>query len=138
MITKEEQCTKRVWSNMFDSQCQRKAVKDGFCTIHHPDYIKAKDAERQKKWNEKWTKRQALQKEQEAIDNVKNTAYEACKSINEEHPELVAKHLIDMYRVLQEANLQIEYLDCKYAKTGTSQAILTRIADVLSKIKGGE
>lgn len=66
------------------------------------------------------------------------SACNACKEINPEHPESVAKHLIDMYRVLQEANLQIEYLDCKYAKTGTSQAILTRIADVLSKIKGGE
>lgn len=33
-------------------QCSRKSIKDGYCTIHHPDYIKAKREKERAKWDE--------------------------------------------------------------------------------------
>jgi hypothetical protein len=33
-------------------RCMRKTWKDGFCQLHHPDTIKAKDAAKRKKYDE--------------------------------------------------------------------------------------
>jgi hypothetical protein len=51
----EEQCKAKVWPNdrwdrFHPHQCYKKAVKDGYCTIHHPNYKKEKDEKRTKKW----------------------------------------------------------------------------------------
>lgn len=35
-------------------QCNGKVVKDGYCRIHHPDAVKARQAESQRKYDEKW------------------------------------------------------------------------------------
>lgn len=40
-------------------QCKRKAVSDGLCTIHSPDYIAKRDAERQKKFDQESAARQS-------------------------------------------------------------------------------
>ena len=50
------QCKKRVrdrsnprWPTYH--QCSLKAKKDGWCTIHHPDYVKAQGEKREAKWD---------------------------------------------------------------------------------------
>lgn len=46
-----EDCKEMVWDGGFRHyQCQKKAKRDGYCTIHHPDYKAKKAAERQAKY----------------------------------------------------------------------------------------
>lgn len=57
----ESRCGARVYpqerrGSFYGHQCQRKAWKDGFCKTHHPETVKARDAEREKKWREKEAK----------------------------------------------------------------------------------
>jgi hypothetical protein len=40
---------KGAWSHKV--QCSLKPKKDGWCTVHHPDYIAAKMAKRYEKWD---------------------------------------------------------------------------------------
>ena len=126
MITKGEQCSKQIpndgWGFYYHS-CSKKAVveRDGklYCKIHDPEYIQAK----REKANIKWRK-----KIQEI--NVNRIAFEACKEINPEHPELVAQNIKEMYEI-------IKYIkeNCYYYIGGISAS---RIDSLLSKIKGGE
>lgn len=37
-------------------QCRGKVVKDGYCRVHHPDAVKERRAEAQRKYDEKWAK----------------------------------------------------------------------------------
>lgn len=62
--------------------------------------------------------------------SVNRIAFEACKEINLEHPELVAQNIKEMYEI-------IKYLkeNCYYYIGGISAS---RIDSLLSKIKGGE
>jgi len=43
-----EKCKERVfpndkWGAFYPHRCNFNAVKDGYCTIHHPEYVKKKD-----------------------------------------------------------------------------------------------
>lgn len=47
-------CKKKVWTGprpqgLTNHQCTRKAIKDGYCKIHHPDEIKKRAEKRAKK-----------------------------------------------------------------------------------------
>lgn len=50
-----ERCKAEVpWPSGFHyHQCEKKAKKDGFCTVHHPDYAKAKRAKREEEFKER-------------------------------------------------------------------------------------
>lgn len=49
-----ERCKEVVWHQMGawgnHSQCEKRPKKDGYCTIHHPDYVKAKKDKREEKY----------------------------------------------------------------------------------------
>ncbi len=54
MIEQKPKCRKRVYSGSFiGRQCNRNAVKDGWCNQHHPDLVRARQDERYKKYKEK-------------------------------------------------------------------------------------
>ncbi len=38
-------CEKEVWWGWRSRQCQRNAVKDGYCRQHHPEAVKKREAE---------------------------------------------------------------------------------------------
>lgn len=53
-----ERCKERVfpnerWGVFHPHQCSRRAVKDGFCKIHHPDEKKAREEKAHAAWREK-------------------------------------------------------------------------------------
>jgi hypothetical protein len=49
-VGETERCSKQVWRKSGNwgrhSQCERMAVRDGFCSIHHPDAQAKRDAKR--------------------------------------------------------------------------------------------
>lgn len=47
---KETVCGEGQWGSLHRIQCARTATKDGYCTIHHPDYKKAKYAAQKAKY----------------------------------------------------------------------------------------
>ncbi len=51
-------CKEQVWSgSVFHSrQCNRKAVKDGYCNQHHPDAVKARAEAAEAKYKERMAK----------------------------------------------------------------------------------
>jgi hypothetical protein len=53
-------CKKTVYSNdpgdFGGHQCWRKAIKDGYCKVHHPDAAKARREKSAKAYQEKWDK----------------------------------------------------------------------------------
>lgn len=80
-------------------------------------------------------------------ENVNNaefivSACNACKAINEEHPELVAQNIKDMYEALtriKELSSKYLYKDTNVMDFGAAKRELDNlIVAVLSKIKGGE
>lgn len=49
-----DKCKKTVWTGnrpqgLTSHQCTRKAVKDGYCKIHHPDEVKKREDKRGKR-----------------------------------------------------------------------------------------
>ncbi len=70
MDNKQEQCKGRVpygtWGR--ERQCSRKAKKDGYCTQHHPETIKKKDAASRRKFDAEFAERRA------AMDKAKRIA----------------------------------------------------------------
>ncbi len=63
-----KKCCKRVYrgGSMMSSHCDKIAVKDGWCKIHHPDYIKAKNDARCSKWNAEYAAKKQARLEAEA------------------------------------------------------------------------
>ena len=49
----EGNCKEQVFRDWHNYPCSRKAWKDGYCKQHHPDSVKARDAERTRKWEVK-------------------------------------------------------------------------------------
>ena len=49
-----EKCKQEVQENFIFRRCSRNAWKDGYCKQHHPDIVKAKREESDRKWKEKW------------------------------------------------------------------------------------
>ena len=51
------QCIYNVWHQRgvggYFYQCQNKPIKDGFCGVHHPDAIKARDERRESEYQRK-------------------------------------------------------------------------------------
>ena len=74
-MTGKVKCKEMVWSNERwprRHQCNFNAKKDGFCTIHHPDYIKAKREKQDAKYkmqreNSIYARHQRLQKENKSL-----------------------------------------------------------------------
>ena len=48
-----EKCKKRVFKDWHSHRCTRNAWKDGFCKQHHPETVKARDAEASRRYVEK-------------------------------------------------------------------------------------
>ena len=46
-------CVKKVMSGYHSHQCTRKIWKDGYCKQHHPNTVKARNEESNKRWEEK-------------------------------------------------------------------------------------
>ena len=58
MKTTAERCKQRVYDgsrmDFSGHQCTRKAVRDGFCNVHHPDSVKARQVASQKRYEENY------------------------------------------------------------------------------------
>ena len=63
-------------------RCDKKATRDGFCSIHHPDAVKARDANKHSKWAKERAERgrvYAIQMaECEVVNVAKCWARDAC------------------------------------------------------------
>ncbi len=58
------------WGGFNRVQCTRKAVKDGFCTQHHPDSKRARAEKQKEKWRaeqEQYKKKYAEEREKERL-----------------------------------------------------------------------
>ncbi|MHA1345016.1 MAG: hypothetical protein ACTSO3_01315 [Candidatus Heimdallarchaeaceae archaeon] len=71
---KKDYCKVLVWSptGWHRYQCSRKTVKDGFCKQHHPDSVKKREEEKERKFLEKqknspWHRLDKLGKEHEKL-----------------------------------------------------------------------
>ncbi len=53
-------CKATVWTERTEYGCSRKAKRDGFCTIHHPEYRAKKNADRREKFDQEWAKQKAM------------------------------------------------------------------------------
>ena len=114
IFLKEDLCKKTVypneqWGAFHGHQCNKKAVKDGYCAIHHPDYEKAKQEAQSKRWEEESKVRHALWKLQNAAPRMKE--------------------------LLKDAALQIQYLQEKFGETGSVNAVLARIDALLAELE---
>ena len=73
-VTRCKECVPNYGRDVGFHQCTRAAVRDGYCKQHHPDSV----AERQKKSDEAWEKKQAnsplvrLSKAQEEIKSLRS------------------------------------------------------------------
>ncbi len=72
---KKDYCKVLVWSptGWHRYQCSRKTVKDGFCKQHHPDSVKKREEEKERKFLEKqknspWRRLDKLEKEYEKLN----------------------------------------------------------------------
>jgi hypothetical protein len=63
------------------------------------------------------------------------TCHATCCAVNSSNPQVVAENIKTLADTLKEAKLQIEYLDEKFTKTGTSQNVLTKIDMLLEKLE---
>jgi hypothetical protein len=54
--TEHDTCKEGVWDGWHSHRCYRKAWKDGYCKQHHPDSVKARQKESQRKWEERQAK----------------------------------------------------------------------------------
>jgi len=65
---------------MFHShQCYKKAVKDGYCAIHHPNYKKEKDEKRTQKWEKEWSiisQRDIIHKAEQSLIEIADKYYD--------------------------------------------------------------
>lgn len=57
------ECKEKVFRGFHYFPCGRKATKDGYCGIHHPDKIAARDAKQKAKWDAEWHAKKAKQEE---------------------------------------------------------------------------
>ena len=48
-----DNCKEQIWGDYRRRGCSRNAVKDGYCNQHHPDNVKKRREENEKKWLEK-------------------------------------------------------------------------------------
>ncbi|KKL82751.1 hypothetical protein LCGC14_1981640 [marine sediment metagenome] len=100
------QCSKHVFSESgFNYPCQKKVtVERGgkpYCTIHDPEYVKAKDEARRKKWAEEDARRTAQWVEKKELRKLQDTAVAGCKAINPDNPLAVAEAIGEMYEALK-------------------------------------
>ena len=69
-----ERCKEHVWTNggFHGHQCSRKAVKDGYCKIHHPDSVKARREKSAQRYKEQYAKSPIglLKKAREKIESL--------------------------------------------------------------------
>lgn len=91
-------CQSRVVSEggFHTHQCQNKPVitRDSkpYCKIHDPEYIKAKDAKRRAKWDEKWVNKLA----QFAIEDARHIATEGLtlEELKQVTPALIRERIL--------------------------------------------
>lgn len=50
-MSTKEQCTGMAWDGLSKRRCSRKPWLDGYCKQHHPDKVKARDADRKARWD---------------------------------------------------------------------------------------
>lgn len=90
-------CQTRVYAGTFHGhQCHRKPIvtRDGkaYCKIHDPEYIKAKRATREAKWDEGWANRQARY----AIEDARHIATQGLtlEELKQVTPALIRKRIL--------------------------------------------
>ncbi len=60
----EKRCAKRVYDGTFRGhQCAKRAVRDGFCAIHHPDAEKARRDKSSAQWQAAWEEKTRAENE---------------------------------------------------------------------------
>jgi hypothetical protein len=64
-----EYCKERVLYGNRRYQCTKKAKRDGYCTIHHPEYVAEKKASRRERIDAEWRARQKRMDEEEKRRN---------------------------------------------------------------------
>lgn len=79
-----EQCKAEVWrqGSWRGSQCQRKAVRDGYCAQHHPDAKQERQAAHEAKWRAEDEARSllnAIRREREHKANRFDALLAACE-----------------------------------------------------------
>ena len=101
-ITEKHQCSVKVWDDRsFSWQCLKpaKVERDGkwYCSIHDPEYIKAKNKAREEEWERKVQARNAGWER----DSIARTAYDQCLLINPDNPLAVAENIGAIYEALR-------------------------------------
>ena len=56
-----EQCKEKIYANFITHQCERKATEDGYCWQHHPDAVKKRQEESDKRSAKKWQNSKFMQ-----------------------------------------------------------------------------
>jgi hypothetical protein len=54
MTDDRERCKDSVWDGWTRRRCSRKAWKDGYCKQHHPDSVKRRREESERRYEERW------------------------------------------------------------------------------------
>lgn len=82
MIPIEERCQAKVpgGRSVGLHRCCRRAVKDGYCKIHHPDTIKKKD----EKWHSLWDQEGKITKLQWKLRDLCGDCVELVKGLGQE------------------------------------------------------
>ena len=81
-----ERCKEKVWEGFHSHRCLRKAVKDGYCTQHHPDSVAKRRAKSEERYqaqleNSPYHKIGKLQKEnKELTEALKGLVYAIANS----------------------------------------------------------
>ena len=48
-----EKCKEKVWNKFYHHQCTKKVWKDGYCKIHHPESVKAREEKSNLRYKQK-------------------------------------------------------------------------------------
>lgn len=88
-----EQCKHRLLKGWHHYQCKNKAKRDGYCMVHHPDKVAA----RQQQQREKWQQQTEAQEQQHLANRRKTIRNFLCWALdNYETDQLMADNLLEL------------------------------------------
>lgn len=115
----QERCKRHVYpigGSFMGHTCSRKAVRDGYCTQHHPDTEKARTEKSVARWNEKEAaQRAAWEAGQNTLRN--EGALAALKKVREEVVGLICDAETEYYRGINVGlDKALQTIDCHISK----------------------
>lgn len=120
-MTDEQQCTEKVFRDFHSHRCTRRAKRDGFCTQHHPDTVKARrdassakyEKERENSPTQQLRRERvttaALREELEGVKRANDTLNKANKQLIA-HAELMARELMLFKEACDNGKLDMQAL----------------------------